>query len=359
MAAVTASSSDLRTGRLRVLVTGASGNVGTALLRRLAHDPGVAEVHGVCRRLPDAAAPPYSVAAWHSLDLSEPAVVPALAERMRGVDAVVHLAWQIQPSHDEAAMRRTNVDGTAHVVAAAAAAGVGHLVHASSVGAYAPGPKDDPVDESWPVTGVGTSAYSRHKAAVEALLDDAVADHPRLAVARFRPGLVMQRDAGSEIGRYFLGSLLPHAWMGRLPLPLVPLPPLRAQVVHADDVATAVVEILRRRATGAFNLAADPPVTAADVARALHAARYLPVPWSVPRAAAAVTWRARLQPTSEGWVDLGRQVPVMSTARARAELGWRPRVPAPEALAELVRGIGDGAGAPSPALAPRHVPGAA
>jgi nucleoside-diphosphate-sugar epimerase len=164
----------------------------------------------------------------------------------------------------------------------------------------------------------------------------------------------MQRDAGSEIGRYFLGELLPHAWMGRLPLPLVPLPPLRAQVVHADDVAAAVVEILHRRATGAFNLAADPPVTAADVARALHAARYLPVPWALARAAAALTWRVRLQPTSEGWVDLGREVPVMSTARARAELDWRPRVPAPEAITELVRGIGDGAGAASPAMAPRH-----
>jgi nucleoside-diphosphate-sugar epimerase len=357
MATVTDASPSPATGGLRLLITGASGNIGTALLRRLAADPRVSEVHGVCRRLPDPAAPPYAAATWHSFDLAQPAVVPALAERMRGLDAVVHLAWQIQPSHDEPAMRRTNVDGTGHVVAAAAAAGVPHLVCASSVGADAPGPKAEAVDAAWPVTGVPTSAYSRHKAAVEALLDDAVADHPRLAVARFRPGLVMQRDAGSEIGRYFLGELLPHAWMGRLPLPLVPLPSLRAQVVHADDVAAAVVEILHRRATGAFNVAADPPITAVDIARALHAARYLPVPWALARATAALTWRIRLQPTSEGWIDLGRQVPVMSTARAKAELGWRPRVPAPEAITELVRGIGDGAGAPSPAMAPRRASG--
>jgi UDP-glucose 4-epimerase len=67
----------------------------------------------------------------------------------------------------------------------------------------------------------------------------------------------------------------------------------------------------------------------------------------------SVTWHARLQPTSEGWIDLVRRAPLTSTERARTQLAWRPRVPAIDALTELVRAIGEGAGTPSPALLPR------
>lgn len=339
---------------LTVLVTGASGNIGTALLRHLAQDDGVGEVRGVCRRIPDTTAAPYRSATWHSLDLSQPDAVLPLAEAMTDADAVVHLAWQLQPSHDERAMRRTNIEGTRTVVEAAVAAGVPHLVHASSIGAYAPGPKDHAVDESWPTTGMRSSAYSRHKADAETLLDELERAHPELTVARFRPGLVVQRAAGSEIGRYFFGPLVPKGWVARIPLPAVPLPRgMCGQVVHADDVADAIRRILARRAAGPFNLAADPPLTTDDVRRALRGAVHVPVPWLVARAAAGVTWRARLQPTSEGWVDVVHDVPVTSTERARRELGWAPRWNGPEALADMLRGIGDGAGGPSPLLRPR------
>lgn len=339
---------------LTVLVTGASGNIGTALIRHLAQDSGVREVRGVCRRVPDTGADPYRTATWRSLDVSQPDVVLSLAQAMTGVDAVVHLAWQLQPSHDEAAMRRTNVEGTRTVVEALLAAGVPHLVHASSIAAYAPGPKDPPVDESWPTTGMRSSAYSRHKADVETLLDEVEAAHPELTVARFRPGLVVQRAAGSEIGRYFFGPLVPKGWVARVPLPVVPLPSgLCGQVVHADDVADAIGRMLHRRAAGAFNLAAVPPLTTEDVRRALRGVTRVPVPWLLTRAAAGLTWRARLQPTSEGWVDVLHDVPVTSTERAHRELGWVPRWSAQDALADLLRGIGDGAGEPSPLLRPR------
>ena len=191
---------------MRVVIVGATGNAGTALLRRLRNEPGI-DLAGVVRRLPGKAEP-YDVAEWHSCDIGAPGAQDRLTEIFAGADAVVHLAWQIQPSHDQRALYRTNVLGTLAVAAAAVRAGVPSLVFASSVGVYAPGPKHEYVRESWPRTGVIESSYSRHKVLVEKLLDRIEADHPTLRVVRLRPGLIFQRSSGTEIGRYFAGPLL-------------------------------------------------------------------------------------------------------------------------------------------------------
>jgi hypothetical protein len=80
------------------------------------------------------------------------------------------------------------------------------------------------------------------------------------------------------------------------------------------------------------------------------------VPARALRAAASLTWRAHLQPTSPGWIDLARGVPVMDTTRARTELGWEPRHSAGDALLELLDGLGAGAGGATPPLE-RHAGG--
>jgi UDP-glucose 4-epimerase len=133
---------------MRIVVTGASGNVGTALLRALSRD-GRHDLVGVSRRRPPDAAP-YARVQWYEADLSDrEAAEPVLAEALRGADVVVNLAWMIQPSHDRELMRRTNVEGTRLVADAARKAKVAHLVHMSSIGTYSPGPGKR-IDESWP-----------------------------------------------------------------------------------------------------------------------------------------------------------------------------------------------------------------
>jgi UDP-glucose 4-epimerase len=337
---------------MRIVVVGGSGNVGTAVLRRLAGDH---QLVGVSRRTPQPVAP-YRGVEWHELDLADEDCLDRLTAVLRGADAVVHAAWLVQPSHDEDAMRRTNIDGTDRVCAAVALAGVPHLVYLSSVGAYSPARKDRPATETWPTDGIGSSTYSRHKAAVEHLLDVVATHHPELVLTRLRPALIMQRAAASEIRRFFLGRLVPRpllrlAAAGRLPV--LPLPArLVLQFVHADDVAQAVDLAITARAGGAFNLAAEPTLGPAALA-ALVGARRLPLPERLLRTAATATWRARLQPTDAGWVDLALGVPVMDTARAREVLGWSPRHTATDAVRELLTGLGDGAGGDaSPPLRP-------
>jgi UDP-glucose 4-epimerase len=332
---------------MRVVVTGASGNVGTSLIAALAADARVSEIVGIARRRPSLQNPRT---AWVQADV----VTAPLTELFRGADAVVHLAWLIQPSRDEATLEAVNVRGTRRVFDAAAAAGVGALVYASSVGAYSAGLSDRAVDESWPTDGVPTSFYSRHKAAAERALDEVESAHPDLRVVRLRPALIFKREAASGIRRLFAGPLLPSPLVRPGLLPLLPLPAgLRVQGVHSADVGEAYrLAATDERARGAYNVAADPVLDAATLGRALGA-RPVRVPVGAVRAAADLSWRLRLQPTPAGWLDMGMSVPLMDSGRIRRELGWTPRHSADGALLELIEGIREFAGVPTPPLEPR------
>jgi nucleoside-diphosphate-sugar epimerase len=275
-----------------------------------------------------------------------------LAPLFHGADCVVHLAWAIQPSHDLEALRRTNVDGSERVFQAVADAEVPALVYASSVGAYSPGPKDRAVGESWPTDGTPTSFYARHKAEVEALLDRFQLERAETRVVRLRPGLIFKRSSGEEQRRYFLGPLFPRVLARRGALAVVPdIPGLRFQAVHTQDVAEAYRLAVVGDVRGAFNVAAEPVLDAAILAQALGA-RALPVPAVVARQAMATSWRLRLQPTPPGWLDMGLAVPIMDTSRAHEELGWQPRHSSIDAIRELLTGIAEAEGEPTPPLEP-------
>jgi nucleoside-diphosphate-sugar epimerase len=330
---------------MRIVVTGASGNVGTSVLDALARDDAVSEIAGVARRLPSRS---FAKTTWASADIR----VHDLASIFAGADVVIHLAWLIQPSRDERQTRSVNVDGSARVFDAVARAGVPALVYASSVGAYAPGPVDRAVDESWPTTGVQSCFYARHKADVERLLDDFESANPGVRCVRLRPGLIFKSGAASEIRRLFIGPFLPSRLMRRELIGALPYPRgLRTQAVHGDDVGEAYRLAATRPVAGAFNIAADPVLDAQTIARALHA-RILPLAPAVVRAAASASWRLRLQPTSPGWLDMGMQTPIMDIARARGELGWQAQFSSQQAVLELLRGLHERDGLATPPLQP-------
>lgn len=131
---------------MKAVVTGATGNVGTSTVKALSESQEIDEIVGLARREPTWKQPKTS---W----LEANVLTADLAAIFEGADAVIHLAWAIQPSRDEVPLERINVEGSRRVFEAVAAAGVPKLVHASSVGAYSRGPKDREVDESWPTEG--------------------------------------------------------------------------------------------------------------------------------------------------------------------------------------------------------------
>lgn len=323
---------------MRIVITGASGNVGTALLRRLAGPEAGHELVGIVRRPPREAGV-YAHVQWHALDLADVDAAEQLRHIFEDTDAVVHLAWGFQPTRNTSYLSRQGVGGTSAVLRAAHAASVGQLLHMSSVGTYAAGRYGERVDESWSTAGIPTSPYSRNKSAAEALLDDYEREHGNdgVPIVRMRPGFIVQRAAASGLMRYALPGYVPM-----LAVPLLPLLPLDRRLciplIHADDVADAFVRAIERRASGPFNLAAEPPLKRDDVAKVLKAMP-VHVPSGVLGTLVDLSWRARLQPIDRGWLDMAFSVPLLDCSRAAQELDWQPTWSSLEALADVIEGV--------------------
>lgn len=368
--------------RLRVAVTGATGNVGTSLIAALANDERVASVVGIARRPPQQSLPRTE---FKAADVARDDLVPLLT----GADVVVHLAWLFQPTHRPTVTWEANVVGSERVFAAAAAAGPGALIYASSVGAYSrrgdgehdehrerdehdvrgeaggggeAGARDERVNESWPTHSLPTAGYGREKAYVERLLDTFECRHPDIRVVRLRPAFIFKRASATQQRRLFAGPLVLGSLVASGKLPVVPFPAgLRFQALHSDDAAQAYHLAVTRDVRGAFNLAAEPVIDGAVIARLLGGGRGRPlaVPPTGVRALISGAWHARAVPADPALFDLALGLPLMSSARARTELGWAPRVAADDAIADMLRGLGRGEGGTTPPLAPDSVSGRA
>jgi nucleoside-diphosphate-sugar epimerase len=327
-------------------VVGATGNVGTSVVEALAADERVTDIVGIARRLPEwVVAKTRFVAA----DITE----DDLAAHFEGADVVVHLAWLFQPTHRPLVTWRNNVYGSSRVLDALAEAVIPSLVYASSIGAYSPGPADGrAIDESWPTHSRPTAGYGREKAYVERLLDIFERDHPAVRVVRLRPGFIFKRASATSQRRLFLGPFVPNRLLRPGGVPVLPYPQgMRLQALHTTDAADAYLRAATGSAHGAFNVAADDVLDGPGIAE-IFGARPVAVPRALVRAAVAAAWHFHLTPADPKLLDLALDLPVMDTRRARAELGWTPQHSARAAVTEMLEGLADGAGGPTPPLAP-------
>ena len=324
-------------------MVGATGNVGTSVVGALGADGRVREIVGIARRVP---ANRPAKTTYAAADVAVDGLVPLF----QGADAVVHLAWLFQPTHDPMTTWTANAIGSARVFDAVAEAGVPVLVYASSVGAYSPAP-GRVVDESWPTHSVPTAAYGREKAYVERLLDSFEARHPEVRTVRLRPGFIFERESATEQRRLFAGPFVPSSVARRRVLPFLPLPSgLRFQAVHSADVAQAYRLAVVNEVRGAFNVAAEPVIDAAALGRVLGT-RVVELPRAVVRAGLATAWKLHLVPAAPALLDLVLELPLLDCTRAQTELGWSPARTGEDALREMLEGMAEGAGGDTPPLA--------
>jgi UDP-glucose 4-epimerase len=330
---------------MKVVIVGATGNVGTSVIEALAADPAVTEIVGVARRAPSSWQPPKT--RFEAADVRS----PQIAQSFQGADAVVVLAWAFQPTHQPLTTWDINVLGSMNVLQAAADAGVGTVVYASSLAAYSPGPGRH-VDESWPTHSMPTAAYGREKAYLERYLDAYELRHPDIRVVRMRTCFIFKRSSASEQRRIFAGPLVPRALLRPGRLPIVPFPGgLRFQAMHGDDAGKAYRLALLSDARGAYNVAADPIIDKESFGKLLEA-RAIEVPKQAFAAAMAGAWRLRLIPADEALLKMFVSLPTLDASRIRNELGWQPRRSGVEALSEVMQAMAEGAGGPTPPLRP-------
>ena len=225
---------------LSVAVTGASGFLASRLIEKLCGDERVGSVLGFDVRPPAFSHPKF---VFDQIDVRD----AALERRFQGVDTVVHLAFVMDPIRDETRMRDINVNGSQNVFKCAAKAGVDHVIYTSSAVVYGAHPDNKiPLDEDAPLRANLDFSYAAHKLEVEYVIREILDDHPKLALAIFRPAIVF-------------GPHVDNAWSHSLELPLLfwiqgHAPPL--QFVHEEDVADALAFAIFEKLSGAYNLAA-------------------------------------------------------------------------------------------------------
>lgn len=325
---------------LCIAITGPTGEIGISTIEALESRPEVTRIVGMARRPFNPAGRGWSKTEYHEGDILDRDAVDAL---VADVDVVVHLAFIIMGSRQESA--RVNLAGTRNVFEATVAAQrPRRLVYTSSVAAYGYHVGNvTPITEDVSPRGSPEHYYSEQKAACEAVLNDITAG-TALEVFVLRPCIV----AGPK------APMLAHAMPWNqlpgpvrrltrslpLPKPLFPDPGTPLQLVHHDDVASAIALAATTTSApaGAYNIAGDGVLSMSDIADALGAR-----PVKVPRAAAVATSKviSRLPfvPSALEWLHAGRTSVVMDVSKAKEQLQWQPKYSAAETLSALASAV--------------------
>jgi UDP-glucose 4-epimerase len=328
-----------RPAGLTVAVTGPTGEIGQAVVAALERSREVKQVLGMARRAFDPSRRGFKKVSYRRGDVLDKR---AVAELVKDADAVVHLAFMIMGGPAETS--RVNLDGSRNVFEAAAAAGAKRLIYTSSVAAYGfHRDNPQPLTEDTPASGSPGHYYSAQKAEVEAQLHETL-DGSATAAYVFRPCIVAGRDAPLLIDSLPYTQISERLPPGILRLldgvpilkPVLPDPGVPFQLVHHDDVATALrAAVLGRGKPGAYNLAGSGQLTVSEFARELGWYS-IPVPELALDAVAETVTHLGFLPAQAQWVAAFREPVIMDVRKAKRELRWRPRHDALGTLRETI-----------------------
>ncbi|MEV6107676.1 SDR family oxidoreductase [Streptomyces sp. NPDC051940] len=298
-----------------VAVTGAATGVGALLTARLADSDEVRQVLAFDERRGET-----DGAQWHVMDVRD----PAIAEKLRGADVVVHLAVDLNLETDAIARTAYNVRGTQTVLTAAAAAGVHRVVLLTSAMVYGalsenpvPLSEDAELKATEEATGVGDLLE------IERLAKRAPRAHPGLNVTVVRPAALVG-GVDTPLTRYFESPRL-LVVKGSRPC---------WQFCHVEDLASALEYAALGKAEGELAVGCEGWLEQDEVEE-LTGIRRMELPSAVALGAAARLHRLGLTPSPAGDLAYTMHSWVVSGSRLH-DAGWRPLWTNEEALAALL-----------------------
>jgi UDP-glucose 4-epimerase len=302
-----------------IAITGVGGLVGRRLVAALEGHAGVDRIVGLDLRAPTGLT--ASKLAFRQTDVRDPSIGDAL----RGVDVLVHLAFQMDPIHDEDAMRSVNVDGSRNTIEAAEREGVRRIVYLSSVLAYGAHPDNDfPLRESSLLRGTPDFNYAEHKRDVELWLQPWLEAHPDVQGTVLRSASV----SGPGVENFFTRVMEAP----RITAVRGHKPPL--QFIHLDDLVGAIVHVIDHEVVGTYNVAAEGWLSFDEVT-AIVGRRVLEIPEEVAFSVTERLWKLGIGEQPPGIVHLFMHPWIMS-CEALIDTGWRPRMTNRDALAIAV-----------------------
>ena len=323
---------------MKYLITGGSGYIGTRLTELLAGRDETERIVNVDVRPPDV---PWPKSEYIRGDVRDRTAMRELLERERP-DALVHLAFLLDPIHDEARMYDIDVNGTQSVLEAAEASGVEQVLVTSSASAYGAFPDNPvPIAEDHPVRGQPDFSYARDKAEADRVCQLWAADHPDRVMTIVRPPIVLGPNVDNYISR---------GWENNLFFPVMDGVEAEFQLVHEDDVVTAIMGLLDETEGGAFNVAADGVMTWRESAE-LIGTRVREMKFRTAYRISSWAWRLHA-PRAEsppGNLHFLRHPWLVSNEKLKAVIGWEPKYDTRATFEQAMRAKGLIEAGPEPA----------
>ncbi len=315
----------------RLAITGSGGYLAQQLITRLGSDPDVEFVLGLDIRPRE---PKVSCEArFLRFDLTAPWGELQDLFQAHAINAAMHLAWQFNPIHNLRRHRQVDIQGSQNFLQAAAAAGLKRVIYTSSSTAYVnPGNPQKPpyLAEETPVTGSPRYLYSKHKAEVDRMVQQFMADHPEMDVIMLRPSIILGPHTRNIVTEVFKWPFQSFPWVLQVRGADPPM-----QFLSEEDIGEILYRAVKSEVRGVFNAAGDGTVPFSEVAR-LSGKKLLNLPSWIAYPVTSLAWRFRLAPFPSGLLDMSRYAWVADNARLKQVFGYVPRLTSLQALETFV-----------------------
>lgn len=296
-----------------IAITGAGGYIGQRLIENLDGQDWCTGILGI-----DIVEPKVnsSKLTFKNTDIRDHLLIGFLKDH--DIDTFIHLAFVVDPMHNEKKMYDINVNGTLNILRICDELKIGHVIAASSGTAYGAWPDNpEPLKENDPIRLFPPSfSYAYHKGLMEQHCAEFIENHPDVIFNIVRPCIVYGPNTDNYLSRIFNN------------MPLITLPngcDPNFQYIHEDDLARLFSLLIEKKTPGPFNAAGDGLIKLSEEA-ALLGKPSTKIPYGLLYFLFWVLWRLHIKMVEAppGLIDYITYPWVLDTTRAKDLLGWKP-----------------------------------